>query len=249
MFIVDNESNIDLTSHSKTHPMNSNKSIARLAGLLYLIVVLTGMFSLLFVPSRLIVPGDDAVTVSNIIANETLFRLGILASVVCYLAFLTLPLVLFKLLNHINKTHAILMVALASVSVPITLINLLNRFAVLTWLGNADYIARDQVQTEVMLHLDYYNNGIQLASIFWGLWLFPFGYLVFKSGFIPKIFGVLLMAGCIGYLINFIGKFFFPGYGDLSISSIVGMPSALGEIGVCLWLLIVGVRNASRGNA
>ena len=223
--------------------MNPNKSTARLAGFLYLIVVLTGMFSLLYVPSQLIVPGDSAVTVSNIIAHETLFRLAIVASVICYLAFLALPLVLFKLLNHVNRTHAIIMVALATVSVPITLINLLNKFAVLTWLGTEDYIAGDQVQAQVMLHLDYYNNGIRLASIFWGLWLFPFGYLVFKSGFIPRIFGILLMAGCFGYLINFTGNFLFPGYDELGISGIISIPSGLGEIGVCLWLLIVGVRN------
>jgi hypothetical protein len=100
----------------------------------------------------------------------------------------------------------------------------------------------DQKQTQVMLHLNAYENGIQLISVFWGLWLLPFGYLVYKSGFLPKLLGILLMAGCFGYLVNFIGGFLFTGYAGLGIARFVSLPATTGEIGTCLWLLIVGIK-------
>lgn len=226
--------------------MDSNKKIARIAGLLYLVVVIAGGFSLMYVPGKLTVAGNGAATVSNIIASETLFRLGIFAGVVCYTAFLLLPIVLYKLLKPVNKTHAVLMVALALVSVPMSFINLLNKFAVLTLISKAPYLSvfkADELQAQVLMHLGFYNNGIQLISIFWGLWLFPFGYLVYRSGFLPKVLGILLMLGCFGYIIDFTGDFLFPGYGKLGISGYVHLPSALGEIGTCLWLLIMGAKN------
>ncbi len=225
--------------------MDPNKKIARTAGLLYLIVVLTGLFSLMYVPSKLIIWDNAALTLNNITSQETLFRLGIIAGILCYTAFLFLPIVLYKLLSPVNKTHAVAMVALALVSVPISFVNLLNKFSVLTLISDDAYLKSfdaAQLPAQVLLQLDYYNNGVQLAAIFWGLWLFPFGYLVYKSGFLPKILGVLLMAGCFGYLVNFTGRFLYPGYADLGISTYISLPASLGEIGTCLWLLIVGVR-------
>jgi hypothetical protein len=193
--------------------INPNKKTARIAGLLYMIVVLSGIFSLMYVPGKLIITGDGSATVKNIIAGETLFRIGILSGFICYIAFLLLPLVLYKLLKSVHKKAAILMVALAIVSVPISFVNMFQKFAVLTLISKAEYLkAFDmvQLQTQVLLHLDFYNNGIKILTIFWGLWLLPFGYLVFKSGFLPKILGILLMIGCFGYLINFTGAFFSP---------------------------------------
>jgi hypothetical protein len=228
--------------------MNQNKRTARIAGLLYLIVAMSGAFHLLYVPSRLIVAGNSITTVNNIVDSETLFRLSILSGLICYTAFLLLPLVLYRLLSSVNKTHAVLMVTFAVVSVPVSFINLLNKFAVLTLIagsakanipGNAD------LQAQIMLHLDYYGNGIQLVSIFWGLWLLPFGYLVFKSGFLPKILGVLLIAGCFGYLINFTVDFLFPQYSNSTILSFVTALGGIGEIGTCLWLLILGIKDKS----
>lgn len=225
--------------------MYSPKKIARLAGLLYLIVVLTGIFSLAYVPSQLIVWGDAEATYTAITDSQILFRFGIAAGIICYIAFLFLPFVLYKLLSPVNKTHAIAMVALAVISVPISLVNLLNKFSVLTLISGDDYLhvfGTDQLQAQVLLQLEYYNNGIQLASVFWGLWLLPFGYLVYKSGFLPKLLGVFLMAGCIGYLINTFGSLLFQDYSGLGISGIVSLPATLGEIGTCLWLLIMGVK-------
>lgn len=225
--------------------MDSRKKTARIAGLIYLVVVLTGIFHLMYVPSKLFVSDNPSVTISNIIASETLFRVGILGGLICYTAFLLLPLVLYKLLSPVNKTHAVLMVTLAVVSVPISFVNMLNKFAVLTLISKANYLSvfeADKLQAQALLYLDYYRNGNQIASIFWGLWLFPFGYLVFKSGFLPKVLGILLMVGCIGYLIDFMGSFLFSKYGETGISTFMTIPGSLGEIGICLWLLIIGIK-------
>jgi hypothetical protein len=176
--------------------MDSNKKTARIAGLFYLVVVVTGVFSLLYVPSKLIVWDNAAATFNNIVASETLFRLGVVAGIICYTAFLILPFILYRILHHNNRPIAVMMVVLATISVPISLINLNNKLAVLTLIGKAGFLSAFETverHTQVLLSLEYYNNGIQIASVFWGLWLLPFGYLVFQSGFLPKIFGVLLI--------------------------------------------------------
>src|SRR5258707_3569315 len=149
-----------------------------------------------------------------------------------------------KLLSSVNKTHAIVMVMLAAVSVPISLVNLLNKFAILTLVSKANYLSAfepEQLNAQVMFYLDSYNSGIQIASIFWGLWLFPFGYLVFKSGFLPKIIGILLMFGCFGYLINFVGNFLFPTSGETLIFSGITNPGSFVVLGAGCRLLLMGV--------
>lgn len=224
----------------------SNKKTARIAGLLYLVVVITGMFSLAYVPSKLIVWDNPATTVSNIVNSELLFRLGIVGGLVCYTFFLFLPLALYQLLKSVHENYARLMVILAIVSVPISFINILNKFAVLSLISNPGAV--DQAQ--VMFYLDLYNSGILIVKIFWGLWLFPFGYLVFKSGILPKILGILLMAGCIGYLLDFLGGALLPdAYSKMGISTFVRLPASLGEIGTCLWLLIMGAKEKTSHTA
>ena len=207
--------------------------------------MLAGIFSLAYVPSRIDMAGDAATTVRNLIANESLFRLGIVAGLVCYTAFLMLPLALYKLLSPYGKQAAGLMVAFAVVSVPIAFVVTLNKFDVLSLLSGADHlraVGTEALQAQVMLSLGAYGDGLLVVQIFWGLWLFPFGYLVFKSGIIPRALGVLLMLGCFGYLINFIGRVLFPGYAESVIAGWVRLPAAVGEIGTCLWLLVMGAR-------
>jgi hypothetical protein len=223
--------------------MKSNKQIARIAGLLYLVVVLTGIFSIAYVPAKLIVWDSAAETVRNIIASESLFRLGIVTGMLCYVVFLFLPLVLYRLLSPVNRIHAVLMVILAAVSVPISLVNMQNKLAVLSLLKDKSFgsaFTAEQIQAQVMLCLNQYDNGILIVQVFWGLWLFPLGYLVFKSGILPRFLGILLMLGCFSYLINFIGFSLVSNYADWGISSYIRLPATLGEIGTCLWLLIMG---------
>ena len=223
--------------------METSKITARIAGAVYLIVVLTGIYSLGYIPSKLFVLNNAQTNFNNIIEHEDLFRLGIVAGVICYVAFLVLPIVLYKLFHKINKSYGIAMVALSTVSVPFSLFNLMYKINILTLIKNTDKlnIELDSLQSQILLQLNYYNNGIQFVSIFWGLWLFPFGYLVFKSGFLPKILGIFLMVGCFGYLIKFVGSFLLYD-SQLTFLKYVSLPATIGEIGICLWLLIAGVK-------
>jgi hypothetical protein len=224
----------------------SPRRTARLAGLLYLIVVLTGIFSLAYVPGQLINWKDGTATTLNIMAHESMFRASILSSMLCYTAFLLLPLVLYQLLHGVNITAAQLMVALAVVSVPISIINLQHKWAVLD-LINADATQPAAVlAAPVMQALSAYDNGILLVSLFWGLWLLPFGYLVYRSGFLPKILGILLMLGCAGYLVNLCGNTLMANYGQLGINKYISLPASIGEIGTCLWLVSAGVKNTTK---
>jgi hypothetical protein len=226
--------------------MNSNKTTARIAGFIYLCVVVCGTLYLEYIPSTFKTGGDLPALVQHIEASETLFRIGILSELICGVFFLILPVVLYKLLRPVHETWAKLMVIFAVVTVPISYINLLNKFAVLSLISGFNHLkvaANDQLQAQVAFYLDLYNQGNLVNQIFWGLWLFPFGYLVFKSKFLPKILGILLMAGCFGYLIDFFGSFFSPHYNESAISSYITLPASLGEIGSCLWLLIAGVKN------
>ncbi|MEO9511002.1 MAG: DUF4386 domain-containing protein [Flavobacteriaceae bacterium] len=227
--------------------LGPNKKTAHLGGLLYFLVVLTGIFSLIYVPSQLIVSSDPATTMTNITASEPLFRLGILSGLLCYIFFLLLPLVLFQLFKETNKNCAVLMVVLAIVSVPISFVNLTHKLDILSLLGEADYLRAnsvEQLQAQVMLTLRSYQHGNLVAQAFWGLWLFPFGYLVFKSGFLPKLLGFFLMAGSMGYFMDFAGRIAFSNYDAFWISDYITIPASIGEIGTCLWLLIMGIRTS-----
>lgn len=224
----------------------SNKKLARIAGFLYLGVVLTGIFTLMYIPSKLIVSDNASLTYRNLVSSEPLFRLGIISGLLCYTLFLFLPIVLYKLLNSVNENYAKLMVLLAVMSVPVFFLNVQNEFTILSLVNSSDSqfgFSAEQIQSQVMLYLDQYENGMRIVHIFSGLWLFPFGYLVFRSGFLPKILGILLMLGCFGYLINFAGHTLIPTYYKIGIASYISLPASLGEIGTCLWLLIMGVKD------
>jgi hypothetical protein len=227
--------------------MDSQIKIARLAGLLYVINVITGIFSLQYVPSHVIVSGDAAATFNHLVASESLFRAGIVVDVICHVAFVLLPLVLYKLLSPVNRGAAAAMVALALVSVPMDLLAVANQLDALTFLHDETYrhlLTIDQLYAKVRGSLDASDDRILIAQMFWGLWLFPFGYLVFRSGFLPKLLGILLMLGCFSYLIIFFTQILDPNY---NVPSFVMLPAACGEIGIALWLLIIGIHKKQRG--
>ena len=211
--------------------------LARVAGFLYLIANLFAPFTLLYLPSRFIVRGDAAATASNIMASESLFRFGIVLNLFTFIGQIFLVLALYQLLKVVNKNMASLMVIFSLAAVPIAMVNELNNLAVLQFLNNADYLKvfqSDQLQDLAYVFLRLHSQGFLIAQIFWGLWLFPMGYLVFKSGFLPRIIGVLLMIGCFGYVIESFAAFL--GY-NVSIIFYTGW----GELLLLLWLLIKGV--------
>jgi hypothetical protein len=223
-----------MTAKGKTNPGRT----ARIAGLLYLVVFVLGVFGELFVRQRLIVPGDGAATASNIMASESLFRLGFVTDLVRQTVLVFLPLVLYKLLKPVDKDIAALMAVFALVSVPIGMLNLLNQLAALLPLSSAGYLAAldvDQSVAQVMLFLDVHEYGGFVLQ-FLGLWLVPLGYLVFKSGFLPRVLGILLIISGVGYLIDSVIFFLFPNF-DVTIS----LFTFAGEVFFMLWLLVKGV--------
>lgn len=227
---------------------SSNKKWARIAGLLYLGVVVTGIFTLMYTPSKLFAASDPVTTFRDISSHQSLLRLTIAGGLLCYTFFLFLPLALYKLLNPVNQTYAKLMMLLAVLSVPVYFLNVQNLFSILSLINGGESkfgLTTQHVQSQVMLYLDQYENGLRIVHIFSGCWLFPFGYLVYHSGILPKFFGILLMLGCFGYLINFAGNTLLPGYRAMGISSIISLPASIGEIGICLWLLVKGVKEKS----
>lgn len=226
--------------------MSDENAASRLAGALYLVVVLTGLFSLMYVPSRIGISGDPQATASNILGAEPLFRAGIAAFLIKQVAFLLLPLALFKLLRGVNHGAAVLMVALAVVSVPIALVSLGHRLDALDILTGSygPALAADALPSQAMLALGAYRHGLLVTTLFWGLWLLPFGYLVIRSGSLPKLLGVFLILGGLAYLTQVFGQILLP---SRDLPGWAMLPAAVGEIGICLWLLLVGVRRGRVG--
>lgn len=223
----------------------NRKRMARSAGLIYLIVVITGMFSLAYVPKQLFVYDNPDLTFKNILNNETLFRLSIVSSVICYTAFIFLPIVLYQLFKQVNEHFSKTMMILAIVSVPVSFYNLTNKYAILSIVSDSKQEpvqAMDDLYQQTMMYLNQYDNGIFITTVFWGLWLLPFGWLVFKSGFLPRILGVLLMLGCFGYLINFFGNTLSGSYSSLAVKKYIGLLPSVAEMGTCFWLLVMGAK-------
>ncbi|ASK32286.1 hypothetical protein CEY12_20325 [Chryseobacterium sp. T16E-39] len=231
--------------------MDSQIKTARIAGFTYLIVIITGILCLQYIPSKLKLPDEVTQFKAEIPAFLPLFKIGIVCEIICWTSFLVLPFILYKLFKPVNDFYAKIMVAFALVQVPISFVNLSNKFAVINLLSNSGYpkmYTEGQLHTHVKFYLDLYHDGNFVNHIFWGLWLLPFGYLVYRSGFIPKILGILLMAGCFGYLIDFFGTFLFPTYDQTFIPHYIMLPASLGEVGICLWLMIIGVKKKQSNN-
>lgn len=228
--------------------MNSTKKTARIAGLLYLLASIPGIFCLIYIPSHFIVSGDAAATASKIAASEFVFRLGILSEVAGFIGFIFVVRALYRLFAGVSKAHASLMATLILVSIPISLLNVLNETAALTLIHGANFLSvfdKPQRDALAFLFLHLHFDGIIVAQVFWGLWLVPFGILVYKSGFLPRILGVLLIIACLGYLANSI-----VGLGLLPhvVSRAVGQLTIC-ELPIILWLLIMGAKDRPLGQA
>ena len=211
---------------------------ARVAGLLYLIGSVAGVFGILYGPS-LIVPGDAKATASTILAHASLFRLSIVSALLDQMIFILVVLVLYQVLKPVNQNMAVLMVIFLLLSVPIAMLNELNNVAVLFLLSGAHSL---KVFTAAQLHalvpffLDLHALGLNIAFLVGSLWFFPMGYLVFKSGYLPKILGVLLLMNGVGYLIDSFAALLFPNL-NVNIVLFTGWV----EVVFALWLLMKGV--------
>lgn len=222
--------------------MNLFKNSGRKAGMFYLLVAVFAGYSQV-IRTNIIVHGDTVATVSHVLTSETLFRTSIVSDLMGQIFHVLLALVLYQLFKTVNQNQARLMFVLALVPVPIACLNMANQFAPLLLLNGSIYhniFEPAQLQSQILFFLDLHKHGILIAQLFWGLWLLPLGYLVFKSEFIPKLFGILLMIACFCYLAGSLITFLFPNY-ETMFQWIYAEP-AIAEILFAFWLLIKGVK-------
>ena len=223
--------------------MNSINKTARMAGFLYLMYMVTTIVADVVFRSPLIAFGDAAATAQNIMASEWQFRIGITGDLISAVFFLLAAWALYVLLKPVNQDLALLFLLLNLSGVAIYSINLLNQFAAVLLLSGADtlkVLQADQLQSLAMFFLNLKTNGYWIAQIFFGAWLFPLGYLIFKSGFLPRILGIVMMIHCVGWLTTTLQFFLFPGY---EVITYLTYPLGfISEFGLTLWLLIIGAK-------
>jgi len=223
--------------------MNTNKKTARIAGALYFLYMVATIFADAS-RTKLIVFGDAMATANHILASEQLFRIGFVSDVLAGVLFLLAAWALYVLLKPVNKNIALLFLLLNLGGVAVQCINMLNLFSAVLLLSGADYLKvfqMDQLQSLAMFFLYLYKNGFMIAQFFYAAWLFPLGYLVFKSGYLPKVLGIILMIECFGWLLYPFQFFLFPAYEVISyLSFAVGF---VGEFSLTLWLLIMGAKD------
>src|SRR5436189_847212 len=223
--------------------MNSTKKQARVAGLLYLLASMIGFFCLAYVPGKLIVSGDATATANRIRASETLLRLGIASELIAFTIFIFVVLALYRLFKAVSEKHAVAMATLLLISIPISLLNLLNEIAALVLVSGASFLSafeKGQLDALAYMFLRLHGQGFIVAQIFWGLWLFRFGILVIRSGFIPRFLGYLLFIAASGYLASSFTSLLLPSYRHLVDQ--FAMVLEAGQLPIIFWLLIWGAK-------
>ena len=223
--------------------MDATRKQARIAGLLYTLVAVTAPIGLIYVPGKLFVTGDATATADHIRASESLLRMGIASELFHQAVEVFLVLVLYGLFKPVSKSLARQLAILGLVPIPMVFLNVLNEIAALLLVSGANFLAvfgKPQLDAMAMFFVRLHGQGLQVASIFWGLWLFPFGLLVIRCGFIPKALGVLLLFAGLGYLLGSSTSLIFPQYTS-TVGEIAGILE-FGEPPIILWLLIWGAK-------
>lgn len=228
--------------------MSSPKRLARIAGVLYLIVGIFGGFAVGYANPSVYVPGEAATTAANVAANPGLVRAAVLADLLQATALLFLAMVLYVLLKDVNRNAARAMVIIVAIATTIMCLNEVFQFSALLVAGDASYVAAFGAAGSdalVMLLMDMFHYGFLIAQIFFGLWLIPLGYLAYKSALFPKALGIVLVVGGVSYLVDLVVAFVLP---DLSkqIHGFLAIPPAIAEIGMVGYLLWIGLRPSPR---
>lgn len=223
--------------------MSPTSRQARVAGLFYLLLSIAGPFRLIYVPSVLFVEGDATATAGNIVAHETLFRLGIVTELFSGVFGIFLVLALYRLFREVDQKHAVLMVVLGVMPDAIYFFNVLNDAAALILVRGADFLSvfdKPQRDALAMLFLRLHDQVIVAAETLWGLWLFPLAILVYRSRFLPRFLGVWLVINGLAYVALSLAGILSPQY-ENTLSNVV-FPALLGEIALMLWLLVMGAK-------
>jgi hypothetical protein len=226
----------------------SPRKTARTAGLFYLIFILTTVLAT-YIRDRFIVSGDAAATASNIVGSQGLFRVGFVTELVSAVFFVLAAWALYMLLKPVNKNLALLLLLLNLGGVAVECLNVLNLYAALQFLSGANYLTAfqpGQLQALAMSSLDLYTNGFLIAQIFFSVWLLPLGWLVYKSRFLPKFLGLLLILDFFGNMSWFLQGFLLPDYKILAYPG--NAISFIAEISLTVWLLIMAVKEQKQND-
>ena len=232
--------------------IHSIRKRARRAGLLYLLLGISAPIGLMYVPGKLIVAGDATATAERIRNSEWLLRLSIGSELFQQITVIFVALALYQLFKAVNQRQAVLMVVLgALVSVPIMFVNVLNEVAALILAKGAPFLAvfdRAQLDALSYLFVRLHSHGFTVASVFWGLWLFPFGILVIQSRFIPRFLGYLLLIAGAAYVVSAFATLVVPAIRPFV--NPVALPLEMCEVPIIFWLLIWGAKEQrQRGDA
>ena len=226
----------------------SPRKTARMAGLFYLIFILTTVLATA-VRGRFIVSGDAVATANNIVSSQGLFRVGFVTELVSALFFVLAAWALYVLLKPVNRNLALLFLLLNLGGVAVECLNALNLYASLQLLSGANYLTAfqtGQLQALAMSYLDLYTNGFLIAQIFFSVWLLPLGYLVYKSRFLPKFLGLLLILDFFGNMSWFLQGFLLPDYKILAYPG--NAISLIAEISLTVWLLVMAVKEQKQND-
>ena len=226
------------------HTVNSSpKLCARIGGALYLIIIVIGLFGEAFVRDRLIVSGDAAVTAANIMSHESLWRFHIAAELFLLICAVALLLILYALLRPVSRDLALLAVFINLVSIGIEAATTMYLLQALFPLGNAGYLkafTREQLYAMASLSLKSHGYGFSVSLLFFGCFCLIVGYLIFRSGYLPKTIGVLMQIAGLSYLTNSFALILSPAFANRLFPAIL-LPAFVGEASLCLWLLVKGV--------
>jgi uncharacterized protein DUF4386 len=222
--------------------MSSARNPGRVVGYWYLLLVLLGPLSLIYIPRKLFVEGNAAATASNIVAHEWLFRFGMLSDLVGAVVLIFLVLAFYRLFKDVDQYLAVLLVIFGGVMpAVINFVNVVSDAGALMVARGPDFLSvfdKPQRDALVMLFIRLHHQQIVAAEILWGLWLFPMGALVYKSGFLPRFIGVWLIVNGVAYVVLSLTGQFFPEYQDKVF--LFSQPALFGELAIMLWLVIKG---------
>jgi hypothetical protein len=227
--------------------LTSPKRVARIAGVLYLLVGIFGGFAQGFVYPKIYVAGDAAMTAANLVANSGLVRMGVVADFFDNVIWVFLALILYRLLKQVNTSAARAMVVLVAIGASITMLNAVFEFEALrvaTGAVNLSGFGAAGSSALALLLVDAQHYGLLIASIFFGLWLVPLGYLAYKSGWFPKALGLVLIVGGACYLVDMLAAFLLPDIGK-AIHGYVNIVSAIAEVSMVVYLLVIGVKTST----
>ncbi|MDP1675491.1 MAG: DUF4386 domain-containing protein [Bacteroidota bacterium] len=231
--------------------MNSMKKSARLTGLLYLVLIITGIYGLIYIPSQINMKGDAVTTAQNILSNEFLFRTSIINDIISNTIWVFLALALYRLFKQVNERLAKLLVALVIVQIPaVIFMEAFNITSLMIFKGEIlKTFELTQRQDLAMFFLKINDYGVLILEAFWGLWLFPLAILVYKSNFLPRFLGVWLIITGIFYVVLSFTGIMLPQYKDTVLNNVFALPAEIGEVAFMLWLLIMGAKEQSVDSA